>query len=169
MPTTPESSETINKQARIKESVPPKLKTALNWLSYLLIPLIVYFGNIEVQTYLGKKALESTGLPYVNFSEAKANSSTLDKPILADVSAIWCPSCRKLDQKVFGNKEVQDVINANYVFTRLEYESDEGRAFVEKYNISGFPTLLVLDSSGKVIKQLGLTFDPKQFIAQVKK
>ena len=128
---------------------------------------VVYFGNVEVQSYLGRKAVAATGLEPVSLEQALVQARADDRLVLADMSAIWCPSCRRLDKKIFGNPAVQQAIRAKYVFSRIEYESDEGEAFMETYGVRGFPTLLILDAQGNLIRELPVTFDPEQFVANL--
>lgn len=140
-------------------------KQLKSWLPYILIPLVVYFGNVELQTYLGKKALEDLNIPKLSLEEALTQAKRENKLVLADMSAIWCPSCRKLDQEVLSNTKVQTAIEQHFVFSRIEYESEAGKAFMAKYDVSAFPTLLILDANGQKVRKLPLTFSPEQFIA----
>jgi len=156
----PAAKDTSTKKADIKS-------TLLSWLPYVLIPLVVYFGNVEVQSYLGRQALEETGLAHIPLNEALAKAGAENKLVLADMSAIWCPSCRKLDQQVLANDAVKQAIAKDYVFSRIEYESDEGEAFMVKYQVRGFPTLLILDAEGNKLTQLPLTFSPAAFIDMI--
>ncbi len=86
---------------------------------------------------------------------------------LVDVSAIWCSTCRKLDNEIFADEEVKRFINDNYVLSRLEYESDAGQKFLEKQKVRGFPTLLLVDSDGNMVKKLQVIFDKHQFLWQL--
>lgn len=139
----------------------------LSWASYIAIPLAIYFGNVEFQSYLGRQALEETGLELLSLEQAISKAKVENKLVLADMSAIWCPSCRKLDQEVLSKQAVKDAIEKNYIFSRTEYESKEGEKLMEKYNVRGFPTILVLDDSGKLVQQIPLTFDPEKFISLI--
>jgi thioredoxin-related protein len=38
---------------------------------------------------------------------------------------------------------------------------------METYGVRGFPTLLILDADGNLVRKLSLTFDPEQFLAQL--
>lgn len=136
----------------------------LSWLPVVLIPLGVYFANVELQSYLGRKALEEVKLESLTLEQAKTRAAKEGKSILADMSAIWCPSCRKLDRDVLARTDVQSAIEQKYVFSRIEYESPEGKAFAERYNITGFPTLLVLDAKGSSLRRLPLSYSPEEFI-----
>lgn len=132
-----------------------------------LVGLSAYFINVELQSYFGRQALANTGLPILTIDQAMKKAQLENKQILVDVSAIWCPNCRRLDREIFSNELVKTILNEKFVFVRLEYESDEGTNFLEKHNANGFPTLWILDNTGKTIKQLGITFAPDEFIKQL--
>jgi thiol:disulfide interchange protein len=134
----------------------------------ITVPTAVYFINVEVQSYLGRQALADTGLVSRNLSEAVALARAEHKLVLVDVSAIWCSNCRRLDREVFSKESVKAVIDSDFVFSRLEYESDEGQRFLEERNAVGFPTLWLLDGEGKTVKRLRVTYDPNAFAAQLR-
>lgn len=136
-------------------------------LLFLAIPISAYFINVEVQSYFGRQAFENTGLLSHSLQESIKRATSEDKKILVDVSAIWCGTCRKLDNEVFAKEEVRKVINEKYIFTRLEYESPEGEAFMQEHDVRSFPTLWMLDSDGNTMKRLQVTFEPKEFISQI--
>lgn len=131
--------------------------------SFAIVLLAAYFVNTAVQTHLGRKALNATGLEHHELTEAMHLAKQQNKLVLADVSAIWCPTCRKLDQQVFSDQAVHAAIDKQFVFARIEYESEAGQAFKKKYGTKGFPSLLVLDSEGNLVKHLPITFDPQEF------
>lgn len=128
------------------------------------ICLAAYFGQVEVNTYLGKRALAETGLVPLSLPEAFAKAKQENKQVLADLSAIWCPACRKLDKKVLAQPEVKRAIADKYIFARVEYESEDGKAFQKRYNVQGFPHLVILDAAGEVVRHLPVTNDPASFV-----
>jgi len=136
------------------------------WLKYAalaLIPLGVYFANVEYQTWRGEAALTATALNFRSLDQALAEARATGKPVLADFSAIWCPACRAMHADVFTDPAVKAAINAGYVLSRIDYESAEAPAFMEKYGVRGFPTLLVLDGDGKLLRQVPVVLDPAAF------
>ncbi len=138
-----------------------------SWLKYAIFAVVIaaaYFINVEVQTRLGQGVLDEMELERHSLPEAFAKAKAENKLVLADMSAIWCPTCRSLDKNVFSNPAVLAKINEKYVFARIEYESPEGEAFMETYNVRSFPTLLVLDSNGQKVKPLPVTTYPDEFI-----
>ncbi len=143
-----------------------KTKSTLRSLVIIaIVALAAYFLNVEYQTHLGRKAIDATGLEVLAFEDALAESRKTGKPVLADLSAIWCPSCRRLDSEVLANEAVKSKIESDYLFARIEYESDEGADFMERYQVSGFPNLLVIDGDGNKLNHLPRTFSPEEFLA----
>jgi thiol:disulfide interchange protein len=133
----------------------------------LIVVLVAVMGNRLVQTQLGKNALDDTGLVMLSLEDALSEAQGSRKWVLADMSAIWCATCRQLDQQVFANDKVKRVIDQDFVFARIEYDSEAGAAFMQKYSVQGFPTLLVLDMDGKKLVQLPITFEPDVFVKQL--
>jgi thiol:disulfide interchange protein len=83
------------------------------------------------------------------FKEALEKAQAEDKPIFLDIYATWCGPCKMLKKKTFSTKEVGDYYNANFINIAVDGETAEGRELVQKYNIQGYPTLLILDKRGK--------------------
>lgn len=140
------------------------------WWPTLAIAVVLvagYFINVEVQTRLGRRALADTQLVSLPLPAALAQAKAESKPVLVDVAAIWCPTCRALDKNVFANPAVRSRLQADFVFCRLEYESPEGEAFLKQHDASGFPNLWLLDGDGRVLKHLTVTLDPATFLRQL--
>ena len=138
------------------------LRKILTWAA---IAALVYFGNVQLQTWLGHRALESSGLEIHGLDEGMRLAAESDRLVLANVSAIWCSSCRTFDGDVLGDEAVRQLIEKDFVFVRLEYESDEGKAFRERYGVKGFPRLLILDADGNLVRRLPTVYDATQFRA----
>lgn len=129
-----------------------------------VLAIAAYFAHTEYQSHLGRQALEATGLEVHSLEQALAKSKETGKPVLADLSAIWSPSCRRLDETVLAHESVKAKIETDYIFARIEYESDEGQAFMRRHGLRGFPNLLTLDGEGEKLKALPRTFDPSEFL-----
>jgi thiol:disulfide interchange protein len=130
----------------------------------ILLSVLGYYGNKIVQSYLGQQAIHKTGLELRTLEQALEVAKTSNKLVLADMSAIWCPSCRKLDKQVFSDVRVKTQLNQDFVYARIEYESPAGKSFMQNYQVTGFPTLLVLNSQGEKLVQLPVSYQPLLFI-----
>ena len=134
-------------------------------LTLAVVAFAAYFIHVEYQSHLGRKALDATGLEVFTLEAALAESKATGKPVLADLSAIWCPSCRRLDNDVLAHPSVRSKIESDYIFARIEFESDEGAAFMKQHQLRGFPSLLLVNGDGEKIKSLPTTFSPETFLA----
>ncbi len=134
-------------------------------LTLAVVAFAAYFIHVEYQSHLGRKALDATGLEVFTLEAALAESKATGKPVLADLSAIWCPSCRRLDNVVLADPSVRSKIESDYIFARIEFESDEGAAFMKQHQLRGFPSLLLVNGDGEKIKSLPTTFSPETFLA----
>ncbi len=143
------------------------LSRGFSIIIFAFVAVGAYFINVEVQSYWGRQALAKAALTNLSFDEALARAKLENKLILVDVSAIWCSTCRRLDNDVFSDARVKQTITEKFLFSRLEYESPEGTAFLEKHNAAGFPNLWLLDGNGNVVKRLQLTFNPTEFLSQL--
>lgn len=131
------------------------------------LALAVFFGNLQLQTMLGERALEATGLEIHTLDEGLALAAREDKPVLAVVSAIWCSSCRTFDRDVLADDAVRRAIDTDYVFVRIEHGSDEGKAFRRRYEVRGLPAFAVLRPDGTLVERLPVDFDPGAFRAEL--
>jgi thiol:disulfide interchange protein len=140
------------------------------WFKWLLLALILlgaHIGYKKVQTYLGQQALMKTGLTIHSFQNALTLAEQQDKVVLVNVSSIWCPVCRKLDEQVFSNPKVQQLFEDTLIYSRIEYDTAEGEKFSFKYRVWGFPSLLLLNGQGEKLAQLSVEFNPETFVDNV--
>jgi thiol:disulfide interchange protein len=135
----------------------------------ILISVMGYYSNKTVQGYLGQQAIDATGLESITLEEALQVAKRSNKLVLADMSAIWCPACRKLDEQVFSNERVKTQLKQDFVYVRIEYESPEGKIFMQNYQVTGFPTLLVLNTKAEKLIQLPINYEPLPFLATLEK
>lgn len=79
-----------------------------------------------------------------------------DKYIFMDCYTVWCGPCKALAKDIFTRKDVGDFFNASFINVKYDMEKGEGKELREKYksNIIGYPTLLLIDKTGKVVQQM---------------
>jgi thioredoxin-related protein len=115
-----------------------------------------------------------------DFDKGLAKASSDKKIALVDFTGSdWCSWCMKLDAEVFSQKEFKEYAKANLVLVEVDFpqitplpqrkqEKHEGLA--KKYDVTGFPSVLVFDPAGKELGRLGYTEGgPRAFIAQLEK
>ena len=74
-----------------------------------------------------------------------------DMPVLVDFGAKWCGPCRKLTP-------VLDEISENMSdkIKVVKIDADENRELMQKYSVSGLPTLLIFKDGDSVERMVGL-------------
>lgn len=85
------------------------------------------------------------------WSELKAKAAKEDKLIFMDAYAEWCGPCKKMARDVFTQKEVGDYFNAHFVNVKMDMEKGEGIGLSSDFGIQAYPTLLFINSDGKVV------------------
>ncbi len=87
-----------------------------------------------------------------SWNEALQLAKKENKLIFLDVYATWCGPCKKLKKNSFSNSEVGNFYNANFINVSLDGEQGDGAKLVNQYNLSGYPSLLFIDATGKTVK-----------------
>ena len=77
----------------------------------------------------------------------------------------WCGWCKKLDEEVFAKPEFLEGAKKDFVLVMVDSPSDkkllsekaaeQNPKLVEKYDVHGFPTVLIMDADGTVLDKTG--------------
>ena len=111
-------------------------------LSYKGFVFTVDLNKSAINNYIVIDGKNNNGLDNV-FSKAISQ----DKFILLDFWASWCKNCKLMDQTTFSNQKIKDRLES-YIFVKYVAEDPthpRTREVLEKYNVKGFPTYIVLD------------------------
>ncbi|MCR9172840.1 MAG: thioredoxin family protein [bacterium] len=91
-----------------------------------------------------KKSLEDA------MKEAKKSG----KLIFIDAYTDWCGPCKRMAATSFKDPKVGDVFNKNFINIKVEMEKDaDGPMIARKYRVAAYPTLLIIDGNGRLVKQ----------------
>lgn len=75
------------------------------------------------------------------------------KLIFLDIYATWCRPCKKLKKLTFSDEKVGQFYNLNFINVSFDGEQEGGLKLVNQYHLKGYPSLLFIDSTGKVVFQ----------------
>ena len=118
---------------------------------------------------------------FTDLPQAAAKAKAENKIVLVDFTGSdWCGWCIKFKKEVLDTPEFQTYAAKNVVLVELDYPHKKAQAddlkkanaaLKAKYDVHGFPTLLVLDKAGKEIgRQVGYAKGgPAAFIAKLEK
>ena len=108
---------------------------------------------------------EREGLPFIedDYPKALAEAKSRNLPLFVDAWATWCHSCVFMKEHVMNRPELAHN-GSRYVFLSLDTEKEKSAAFLEKFPIEMWPTLLIIDpqSETPALKWLG-TLTVEQF------
>lgn len=55
--------------------------------------------------------------------DAFQRATTLNRPILLDVGAVWCPWCDLMDRDTYTHPETADFINQHFVAVKVDFDA----------------------------------------------
>ena len=82
-----------------------------------------------------------------------------NKPILLDISAVWCHWCHRLDHDTYAVPDIAEYVEANFIPIRVD--TDKRPDINRRYNLGGWPTTAFLTPDGRPIGG-GTYFPPEQ-------
>ena len=131
-------------------------------------PCLVYGGVRGIQNYWSAQDFEGTGLPKITLANALKRAKAENKPIIAELSATWCGTCRNMDRKVFSDPQVKQFLTEQALCARIDEKDAEAEHFTQIYDAQGYPTIVLLNTQGELQRYLPLTYEPEEFLQAVK-
>ena len=111
-------------------------------------------------------AQEGEGIRFFHgtWEEALQKAKQENKMIFVDCYTVWCGPCAYMAKNVFTLKEVGDFFNEHFVNVQVDMEKGEGRDLAKRFNVTAYPTLLILDNEGNLRHRITGTRSPREFV-----
>lgn len=143
-------------------------------MKMLIIILIVLATLYAFRTSIMKvdfKRNQAGGIQFINegWRQALAQAKAENKPVLLDIYATWCGPCKMLKTSTFADKDAGDYFNQHFINVALDGEQPEGAQLAQKFQIRGYPTLIILNPDGQVIHKSAGYVSANELIAMGKK
>jgi thiol:disulfide interchange protein len=81
--------------------------------------------------------------------QAKENK----KLVFLDIYATWCGPCKMLKKNTFTDEAAGKFFNENFINVSIDGEAGVGPELAQRFNIIGYPTLIIADADGNVVLQ----------------
>jgi len=141
----------------------------LGLLGVVAVTAIAWFGYEEYQKYLGRQAIAGITLENLPLPVAIERAKVDSRPVLVEVFALWCPTCRVLHNQVLADPAVSSFIRENFVFSMLDFDAPGTNAFLEERAARGTPSLWIMDPSSSEFVPLPVTLDPGEFLVRLRR
>jgi thioredoxin-related protein len=135
--------------------------------------VLLYF-SLVIFSFSLSVAGDKNELKWLSFDSAKAEAAKTKKKVLVDVYTDWCKWCKKMDSDTYADPKVMKYLNEKFVVSKLNAEGSEkvtyegkkyaAPEFAQMIGIGGYPTMLFIEPSGKIITLLSSYLDAKQMM-----
>ena len=148
-----------------------KLKNTMKKLLFIIFT--VFSISCQMNTNSSK---ESEKIWLTDVSQATEHSKVSGKPIFAFFTGKqWCSWCKKLERQVLSKDGFINYAKENLVLLELDFPRGRRNLpqkqieLARKFNIKGYPTVILMDSSTNKIAKTGYeSMSPEQYVDHVK-
>lgn len=108
----------------------------------------------QSSAYLARAAGQSVDW-YPWGAEAFKRAKELDRPILLDVGAVWCPWCGLMDRDTYTNPETAEYVNQHFVAVKVDFDASPLVAQLQRAQAvlnlpAGLPLTSFITPNGKL-------------------
>ncbi len=127
-------------------------------------------GAVRQLSEVGTKT--ATQVPYyakvTSLDEFKAVLEQSNKPVVADLYADWCISCKVTEEEIFKAADILPLLEqVAFVQVDVTDNTEDSKAFLQAFNLYGPPSMLFFDETQQSIESLKLIGEPtKQEVSE---
>ncbi|MCX7856768.1 MAG: thioredoxin family protein [Deltaproteobacteria bacterium] len=111
-------------------------------MKVLLKIVLIFFGLLMYLSFV-----QAT-----DYDEELKRAKRENKPILLYFYNRYCPYCDMMERNVILDKSVKKIIDNHIVFVWID--GDKRKDLMRNYEVFGFPTVILLEPSGKPISSV---------------
>jgi protein disulfide-isomerase len=113
-----------------------------------------------------------------DYEEALAEAKEQNKHVLlVFTGSDWCGTCQFMDKNVYSKAAFTDYASENLVLVELDFPKKKSQSkkikaqneeLRQKFDVDGYPTLVVLDADGEKVGELGPMETPAELVKELK-
>jgi len=132
------------------------MKRVLYPLAFLMVLLAACTGSKQV-VKTENKSNQKRQMEFVQFysggtlTEIIDRAKKEDKLVFIDITAEWCAPCKLMEQEIYTYKPLYEKMNQRFVSYQVDIEKGIGPNLSVLYDTKTVPTLLFLDTRGRVL------------------
>lgn len=102
---------------------------------------------------------------YTNFNQAVQAAQNSRLPLLLFFTGSdWCGWCKKMHQEVFSSPDFAKAAGNNFIFVDIDFpmntqlppeQAQQNAQLKQKYGVTGYPTVIILDSNQNFVAETG--------------
>ncbi len=104
-----------------------------------------------------------------SLDEALRKAKAEEKLVFMDCFTSWCGPCKRMAAQTFPDPEVGAFFNENFVCLKKDMEKEDGPELADRFVITSYPSLLFLDTEGKIMQKKVGAMSPDALIEAAKK
>ena len=98
-----------------------------------------------------------------DIDSAFAKASADKKPVFLFWTAAWCPPCNHVKSTIFTREEFI-AKSRSFVPVYVDGDTPSGQALGKRFNVSGYPTMLLLTADGGEVTRLEGSVEPAKYM-----
>jgi thioredoxin-related protein len=134
---------------------------------------LILLGSLPFWTLPLLSAKTTEGVHWAPYEEGMENARESNKPVLLSFYTDWCGWCKRMEKETYGDPQIQQFLNLNFIAIKINAESKEPirmdgkemkmKDLTRKYGVRAFPTTVFLESDGTPIAPLAGYSEPASF------
>lgn len=136
-------------------------------IKHLILAIVLSFLTINLApTFAQINTTQTTTIKWhTDYDEAISAAKQQKKHLLLFFTGSdWCGWCKKMQQEIFESPEFAHEAGNHFIFQEVDFpmntqlppkETQQNAMLKKKYGISGYPTIIILDSDENFIGEAG--------------
>jgi thiol:disulfide interchange protein DsbD len=110
-------------------------------------------------------------LQYKDIDKALTAAKKSKKPVLMDFWATWCEKCIELEKETLAHPTVAKELKQRFITVKVDCtpKTDKVKQTKKRWKVKGLPTLVLLDSQQRHVKNIVGKVSPKELLRELKK